>query len=200
MPGVSAPSGLGTSISVSSVRVFGSSASAMRVTLPGNRDPGSPARGPSPRRRAATPNACVLRHVNLGADHVALHHGEHEGAGGGVGLHQASHVDIALGDDAVEWRDHALIILLLLQHVELRLLRDDVGLRDADRRVPAHCSVCWSTVPCCCVTQPLSHQRLVAAPGDIRQDRRSPAPDAAPPRSGRAWPRLARSDGRARAP
>ena len=54
-------------------------------------------------------------------------------AAGGVGLHQAADIDVALGDDAVERRDDALIGLLLAEHLQLRLLRRDVGLRDADR-------------------------------------------------------------------
>ena len=72
----------------------------------------------------------VLRHVHLGTNDVALHEGEHESACGRVGLHQAADIDIALGDDAVEWRHDALIYLLLMQHLQLGLLGRDVGLGD----------------------------------------------------------------------
>ena len=74
----------------------------------------------------------VLRHIELDADHVAVHHGEHRHAAGGVGLHQAAVVDVALGDDAVERRHHALIGLVLEQHLELGLLGADVRLGDRD--------------------------------------------------------------------
>ena len=160
----------------------------------------SRARAPPRRCPGCRPNACVLRHEDLGADHVALHDGEHEGAGGRIGLHQAADVDVALGDDAVERRDDALIGLLLVQHVELRLLGDDVGLRDARPRLPGACSVC-SSIGALLLRQPaLLDQRLVAIPGDLRKlavrlrllQRRLAA--------GPAWPRPARSDGRARAP
>jgi len=58
---------------------------------------------------------------------------EQKGAAGGVRLHQAADVDVALGDDAVERRHHALIHPLLVQHPQLRLLGDDVGGRDPHR-------------------------------------------------------------------
>ena len=51
----------------------------------------------------------VLRHIGLDPDHVAVHQREHRHAAGGVGLHQAAVVDVALGDDAVERRHHPLI-------------------------------------------------------------------------------------------
>ena len=79
-----------------------------------------------------TPASCGT--IDLRADHVALHDGEHEGAADRVGLHQAADVDVALGDDAVERRHDALIGLLLLQHLQLRLLGHDVGLGDARPR------------------------------------------------------------------
>ena len=66
---------------------------------------------------------------------VALQDGEHEGAVDRVGLDQAADVDVALGDDAVERRHHALVGLLLLQHLQLRLLGHDIGLGDAHRGV-----------------------------------------------------------------
>src|SRR4029077_16199980 len=92
----------------------------------------------------------------------------HEGAGGGIGLDEASHVDIALGDDTVKWRDHALIILLLQQNVELLLLGDEVRLRDADRRGLGIYRLLVDGA--LLLRQPaLVDQRLVAAPGDIRK-------------------------------
>ena len=42
------------------------------------------------------PERLVLRHIDLGADHVALHDGEHERAARRIGLHEAAHVDVAL--------------------------------------------------------------------------------------------------------
>ena len=50
-------------------------------------------------------------------------------------LHQAADIDGALGDHAVERRHHALIGLLLPQHLDQALLRRDVRLGDADRGV-----------------------------------------------------------------
>ena len=75
----------------------------------------------------------VLRDEDLGADDVALLYREHEGAAGRIGLHQAADVDVALGDDAVERGHDVLIELLLVQHLQLRLFRHDIGLRDRDR-------------------------------------------------------------------
>ena len=128
MPGGSAPSGFGTSISVSSVRVSGLQRVGDARHLAGKAAiRASPARAPPPRRPGATPNGLVLRHVDLRADHVGLHHREHEGAAGGVGLHQAADVDIALGDDAVERRDaRSDSPSAWLQHPDLRLLRRDI--------------------------------------------------------------------------
>src|SRR5207245_1570211 len=58
---------------------------------------------------------------------------EHERAADRIGLHQAAHVDVALGNDAVERGDDALVSLLLIEHEELRLLRLYVRLRDGER-------------------------------------------------------------------
>ena len=63
MPGLSSPSGLATSILVSGVRVAGSKASAIRVTLPGKvRSPIS-----GTRTTASTPglHSGVLRYIEL---------------------------------------------------------------------------------------------------------------------------------------
>ena len=73
----------------------------------------------------------VLRHVDLRTDHIALHDGEHERAPRGIGLHEVTHVDVALSDDSVERRNDALIGLLLAQDQELRRLRRHVGFRNA---------------------------------------------------------------------
>ena len=134
-PGVSAPSGFGTSISVNSVREPGANASAMRVTVPAKAWPGiSGTRTFAAITRFQT-ECRVLRDVELNADDVGVHDGEHEGAAGRVRLHQAADIDVALGDDAVERRHHALIVLLLVQHLQLRLLLLDVRLRDRHRRL-----------------------------------------------------------------
>jgi hypothetical protein len=61
-----------------------------------------------------------------------VHQGEHEGA---AGLHKAADVDGALGGDAVERRDHALIGLLLGKNPDQALLCRDVRLGDADRGI-----------------------------------------------------------------
>jgi len=80
-----------------------------------------------------------------------LHDREHEGAAGRVRLHQAADVDIALGDDARERRHHALVVLLLLQDLQLRLLRRQL---DCATETAASCAfkVCTSIVPCCAST------------------------------------------------
>src|SRR6266436_3807541 len=78
------------------------------------------------------PERLVLRNKHLRPDDVALHDREHEGAAGRIGLDQAADVDIALGDDALERRHHALIGLLLLQDLQLGLFGDHIGLRDGD--------------------------------------------------------------------
>jgi hypothetical protein len=75
------------------------------------------------------PQGQILGDEYLRANDVALHDAEQERSARGVGLHQAADVDVALGDDAVEWRDHTLIGLLLAQDLQLPLLRRDVGLR-----------------------------------------------------------------------
>ena len=132
MPGVSAPSGFGMSISVSRVRVPGCSASAMRVTVPGKVRPGISGTCSDGLDAGRQAESLVLRHENLCADHVSLHDGEHERAAGRIGLHQAADVDVALRDDAVERRDDSLIDLLLVSTRNCCLLRVHIGLRDAD--------------------------------------------------------------------
>ena len=57
------------------------------------------------------PEDLILRHIDLGSNDIALHDGEHERAAGRIGLHEATDVDVALGDDAVERSDDALIML-----------------------------------------------------------------------------------------
>jgi hypothetical protein len=109
----------------------------------------------------------VLWHVGLDADHVAVHHREHRNAAGGVGLHQATIIDIALGDDAIERRHHALIRLELQQYLKLGLLGTDVCLRDSDRgllrpQVQPFCVCLLTRDPA------LACQIAVAVPGDAR--------------------------------
>jgi hypothetical protein len=58
---------------------------------------------------------------------------EQKGAGRRVGLDEAADINIGLGNDAVERSDDALIDLLLLQHLDLRLLRLDPSLPRLDR-------------------------------------------------------------------
>jgi hypothetical protein len=81
------------------------------------------------------PEGLVLRHMHKRADHVAPHDGEHEGADRRIGLHQAAHVDIALGDGAVERGNHALVVLLLLENLELGLLGREILLCDTHSRL-----------------------------------------------------------------
>ena len=59
-----------------------------------------------------------------------MHHRKHHG---GTGLHQTAIIDVALCDHAVERRDDPLIGLLLAEHLDLRLLGDNIGLGDAHR-------------------------------------------------------------------
>ncbi len=79
---------------------------------------------------------------------------EHEGAAGRVCRHQGADIDIALGNNAIERRGDALIGLLLLQHQQLRFLRDDVGMSDRNggdprfQRQPVGIACCWVTQPC----------------------------------------------------
>ncbi len=124
------------STSVSSVRVPGCRASAIRVTVPGKVRSGISGTWTTASTPGRQSERLVLRHIDLGADHVALHDGEHERAAGRIGLHQRADVDIALGDDAVERGDDALIGLLLPEHLEQRLLRRHIGLRNVDRGLP----------------------------------------------------------------
>ena len=70
----------------------------------------------------------VLRHVDPDADHVLLHDLEHEGAAGGVALHQAPNIDVALGDDAIE-RARPRRSAVLTKLFEQVLLGGDVLLR-----------------------------------------------------------------------
>ena len=154
------------SISVSSVRVPGCSASAIRVTLPGNVRSGNlrdAHDGIDPGRQS---ERLVLRHVDLRPDHVALHDGEHERAACRIGLHQAADVDVALGDDAVERGDDALVGLLLIEHLEQGLLRRHVALRNADRGLsrPQGQSVGISLLR---GHPTLVDQRAVAVPGHL---------------------------------
>ena len=121
------------SISVSNVRVPGANAWAKRVTLPGNVRSGILGHANDRFDSAAHSERRVLRHIDLGADDVALHQREHERVG--AGLHEAAHVDVALGDDAVKRRDHALVGLLLIEDPDQRLLSRDVRLGDRDRRL-----------------------------------------------------------------
>ena len=121
------------SISVSRVRVPGCSASAIRVTVPGKLRSGISGTCTMAWMPGLQAERLVLRHEDLGADHAVLVDGEHEGAAGRIGLHQAADIDVALGDDAVERRHDALIDLLLVQDVELRFLGHDVGPRHPDR-------------------------------------------------------------------
>ena len=95
----------------------------------------------------------VLRHIDLGADaHCWIVN--MESAAYRIGLHQAAHIDIALGDHSVERRDDLLIGFLLLEHQELRLLRRHVALSDADRRflrsqrLHVHRTCCFVAQPC----------------------------------------------------
>ena len=74
----------------------------------------------------------VLWHVDLGADYFALHQSEHERR---ASLHEASCIDVPLGDDTVERRDHALVGLLLTKHADQGLLSRDVCLSYSDRRL-----------------------------------------------------------------
>ena len=80
-------------------------------------------------------------------------------AAGGVGLDQAAIVDVALGDDAVERRHHALIGLVLEQHLELGLLGADVRLGHRDGGL-LRLQVQPFGVALLLVTQPLSSSLL----------------------------------------
>ena len=156
------------STSVSSVRVPGCSASAVRVTLPGKVRSGDFGNVHDGIDSRAQSERLLLRHVDLGPDHVALHDGEHERAAGRIGLHQAADVDIALSDDAVERGNNALIGLLLIEHLKQGLLRRHIGLRDADRGIarlegqPIGISLLRSHPP-------FVDQRAVALPCHLRQ-------------------------------
>src|SRR4249919_3027173 len=77
----------------------------------------------------------ILRYIDLGADHVAPHDGEYEGAADRVGFHERAHVDVALSDHAVERRHDPLIGLLLGEHLNLSSLRRCIGFGHSDRRL-----------------------------------------------------------------
>jgi hypothetical protein len=85
-------------------------------------------------------------------------------------LHQASHIDVALSDDTVEGSDDALIILLLMQHRDLRLLGGNVRLGYANCRLlrlepePVRIALLRGHPP-------FFDQRLVALPGHVRKIR-----------------------------
>ena len=117
--------------------------------------------------RRQTERPLVLRHIDLGADHIALLDREHESAAYRIGLHQAAHIDIALGDHSVERRDDLLIGFLLLEHQGLRLLRRHVALSDADRRflrsqrLHVHRTLLRGPA--------LFNQRTIAVPCNLRQ-------------------------------
>ena len=76
----------------------------------------------------------ILRHEDLCSDHVGLHEREHECAARCVGLYEGANIDVALGYDPVEGRHDFLIDLILLEHLELRFLRLDTLLCNADGR------------------------------------------------------------------
>jgi hypothetical protein len=69
----------------------------------------------------------LLRHEKLDAHDVAVRDREHKSAARRVRLDQAADIDVALGDDPVERRNDPLIGLLLLEHLDLGLLRLDGG-------------------------------------------------------------------------
>ncbi len=103
----------------------GSSASAIRATLPERCGRGS--RAPGPRHRHLHSDGRVLRHVEPDSHDVTLGQREHEGAAGRIGLDQAADIDVAACHDAVKRGDDLLISLLLAQHQQLGLLRLDGG-------------------------------------------------------------------------
>ena len=87
---------------------------------------------------ASTPGATPmlgLVALELDAKRASVHEGE-QNVRSGVRLHETANVDVALGDDAVEACYHALIGLLLIEHLQLGGLRVDIGLRDCDRGRP----------------------------------------------------------------
>src|SRR5262249_38479487 len=108
----------------------------------------------------------VLRHVDPDADHVDLHDLEHEGAAGGVALHQTANVDVALSDDPVERRDHGGIVPVLTELLDELLLSQDVMLRDGNCGLPrlegleVDVALLWGNPA-------LLDQRFVPAPGHL---------------------------------
>ena len=128
-----------------------------------------------------------------------MHQREHGGAAGRVGLHQAAVVDVALGDDAVERRHHALIGLLLVEHPELGLLGGDIRLGHRDRRLLRLQG--QAIVVALLRGEPsLLDQLAVAVPGDLGEFPAGLRLAATSPDSARASPGPARSDGRVPAP
>ena len=95
-----------------------------------------------------------------------MHQGEQERAARGICLDQAADVDVALGDDAVERRDHALIGFLLVQDPQLRLLCRDIRLRDGDRGL-ARLETQAIGIALLLRDPTLMDERLVAIPGDL---------------------------------
>ncbi len=77
----------------------------------------------------------VLRHIGRDADDAFLHDLEHEGAARRVTLHQTPDIDVSLGDDAVERRDHRGILAVLTELLDLILLRGDIVCRAVNRRI-----------------------------------------------------------------
>src|ERR1700730_17691996 len=129
MPRVSAPSGLGMSTSVNSVRVPGCSASAIRVTVPGNSRSGSSGTRTTAATPGATPKAascgtkaetrmtssCMIS--NMKVPLVALP------------CTRLPTSTLHLGDDAVERCDYRGIVPLLMELLDQVLLSGDVMFR-----------------------------------------------------------------------
>jgi hypothetical protein len=67
----------------------------------------------------------VLRHVQPNPDDVLLRGVEDGSADGGITLHQSADINVALGDDAIERRDHRGIVAVLAGRVDLILLSGD---------------------------------------------------------------------------
>ena len=108
----------------------------------------------------------VLRHIELDAKHIVVHQGEHISACVGVGLHQAAHIDVALSDVTVKRSNHGLIDLLLVQNLDLGLLRLDVRFRYPHRSLIS--GEGQSVGVALLQRHPaLLNQRFVAPPGDV---------------------------------
>jgi len=143
--------------------VPGASAFAKRVTLPGKgaiRYLGHA----NHRVNSWSNSECrILRHVDLSADDVALHQCEHERA---AGLHEAAGIDVPLGDDAIERRDDAQVVPLLVEDPDQGLLSRDVRLGDGDRSMLGFESEAIS-VALLRRQPPLLDQGAVAIVGDL---------------------------------